>query len=334
MLRKTDLPATTPMLKLFNIKNIHIEISSKCTLKCPRCPRTEIKPEELNQEISFKEFQQSFTVSFLSNVEKIIFCGDIGDPIYATEFLDIVRYIKENSNVSLTIVTNGSYKTPEWWKELGQLLTQHDQVTFSVDGWNQETNEKYRVNCNFDSIIAGAKSLRVSSKVSMVWSMIYFNFNFDTNRIQALAKEIGFNYIDFVKSSKFDGRYLINGVDDLKPLDLNFTAKNLQYEKNRLPLDPLPISWSTQVNRNAHPWARCLRHEKEMFVSVNGLVSPCPWFNTKYQENKFIEKHHLKMNIKTRTLEEILSDPLWDEFLDDLNTNPLEICIIKCQQCQ
>ena len=55
------IQATTPTSKLLNHNRIHIEISSKCTLKCPRCPRTELKPELVNREISLLEFQRAFT---------------------------------------------------------------------------------------------------------------------------------------------------------------------------------------------------------------------------------------------------------------------------------
>ena len=97
---------------MFNISDIHIEISSKCTLKCPRCPRTELNPANINQEFSLEEFKTAFPIEVLQKISRIVFCGDIGDPIYATEFVDIIRYIKTNSEIRLEIVTNGSYKKP------------------------------------------------------------------------------------------------------------------------------------------------------------------------------------------------------------------------------
>ena len=62
----------------------HIEISSKCTLKCPRCARSEVPDTLLNTELSLEFFKTNFTADFIeTNVEKITFCGDDGDPIYA-----------------------------------------------------------------------------------------------------------------------------------------------------------------------------------------------------------------------------------------------------------
>ena len=93
---------------MFNYKTVHVELSSKCVLKCPRCPRTELQLDRLTQEITLGEFKSGFPVDVLSKIEHFIFCGDIGDPIYATEFLEIIEYIKQNSSVRVRIVTNGS----------------------------------------------------------------------------------------------------------------------------------------------------------------------------------------------------------------------------------
>ena len=64
----------------------HIEISSKCTLRCPRCARTEVPNSLINTELRLDFFKKNFTPEFIQNhVEKITFCGDDGDPIYAHE---------------------------------------------------------------------------------------------------------------------------------------------------------------------------------------------------------------------------------------------------------
>ena len=83
---------------LFDISELHIEISSRCVLKCPRCPRTELSKElkdVLNTDYSLTDFKRIFTPLVLDKVERILFCGDKGDPIYAKDFLQIVQYIKE-----------------------------------------------------------------------------------------------------------------------------------------------------------------------------------------------------------------------------------------------
>ena len=328
-----DILVTTPTSTLLNYQRIHIEISSKCTLKCPRCPRTELDPAGLNQDITLAEFQQAFDLTILKEIQEIVFCGDIGDPIYARDFLDVVRYVKTNSTVELRIVTNGSYKSDAWWTELGSVLHRYDTVTFSVDGWDQESNEQYRVNSNFASIVSGARALRKSSRCLMKWSAIYFKFNEEKMPdIRLFAKDLGFDLFQTVRSSKFDGRYAVDGVDTLKPLGGRYST-TVQYETdvenltNRVPI----VFYNT---RDRHPWARCANWKIEMFVTVEGLVFPCPWFNSGYQENDFVAKYRDRLSIKTRTLKEILADPLWDELLTRFEIAPLEICKMKCRDAQ
>ena len=325
------------MSRLFNISELHIEVSSKCTLKCPRCPRTELDPDSLNREFSLKQFQEAFPASLIkNNVKRILFCGDIGDPIYATEFLDIVKYIKRVSSASVDIVTNGSYKKSEWWLELGASLTTYDSVTFSLDGWDQESNEKYRVNSDWDSILNGIKTLRANSQCLIKWSAIYFNFNevHIGKEMMALAKQLGFDNFQAVCSSKFDGDYLEDNADPLKPVNKENVSSG-QYIKTTFPLRrAVTLSPLVPIDTQAHAWAKCLRWEKELFINVDGIVYPCPWFNSGYHYNDFVEKYKDRLSVKNRSLIEVLNDELWDEFITRIETMPLDICKVKCRDCK
>lgn len=334
MLKRTALPVITQTLKLFNTEELHIEVSSKCTLKCPRCPRTELGPDAVNSEFSLAEFELAFPPELLTDVKRILFCGDMGDPIYATEFIDIVKYIKTtNAFLQLDIVTNGSYKKSDWWNELGGALTNRDTVTFSVDGWDHDSNNLYRVNSNFDSIIIGIKTLRSSSDCRIKWSTIYFNFNeHRIDDIKNLAKDLGCDEWQSVVSTKFNGRYAVNGVDPLIPSDPALSSDTGVYQTYPMVLNrPKLIKIKNQVN--AHRWAKCLNWQKELFINVEGLLFPCPWFNSGYQENDFVQKYRDRLNVKTRGLDQVLNDPMWQEFITRLEVMPLEVCRIKCYEC-
>ncbi len=290
----------------------------------------------MNQEVSLADFKSGFPIDVLSNIEHFIFCGDIGDPIYATEFLEIIEYVKQNSDVRIRIVTNGSYKKTIWWQRLGCLLDHHDQVTFSIDGWDNASNNQYRINSDFDSILTGIKSLRASSECCIQWSAIYFSFNQDKIAdMREMAKSLGCDNFKTVKSSKFDGRYAYNNIDFLKPAD-NLVASTLVYEVEVSTLRTNKYaSVSSKQPTVAHKWARCLKHEKDLFIGVDGLVVPCPWFNNGYQYNDFVTKNRDRLSIKNRPFFEIINDTnLWAELIDSFDTNPLEICKLKCKNGQ
>jgi MoaA/NifB/PqqE/SkfB family radical SAM enzyme len=321
---------------LFNYKTVHVELSSKCVLKCPRCPRTELELDRLNQEISVNDFKLGFPADILNQIDLFIFCGDVGDPIYNTEFLEIIEYIKQTSGVRIRIITNGSYKKAEWWDQLGQLLDYNDQVTFSIDGWDNSSNNLYRVNSDFDSIVQGIKALRVASKCLIQWSAIYFAFNQDKiNHIKELATSLGCDRFQTVKSSKFDGRYVVNGIDSLKPAE-DYTSETLIYNTT---IEDLGTNKYTPIVAPAqalpHAWARCLNYKKDLFIGVNGLVSPCPWFNSGYQDNDFIQQNRDQLSIKNRSFFEIINDvALWKKLVDSFDSAPLEICQLKCKNGQ
>lgn len=318
---------------MLNYKTVHLELSSKCVLKCPRCPRTELSLDTINQEVTHDDFKKGFPINTLDQIEHFIFCGDIGDPIYARDFLEIVEYIKHNSQARVRIVTNGSYKKPDWWARLGNLLDYNDRITFSIDGWDNNSNNLYRVNSEFDSILVGIKTLRENSDCSIQWSTIYFAFNQDhIDKIRSLAIQLGCNTFRTVKSSKFDGRYSVGGVDFLKP-DNELVSPTLIYTVNDEVINQnkyIPIV--PEIPASTHPWAKCINFKKDLFIGIDGLVVPCPWFNNGYQSNKFVKKHQDSLSIKHRTFFEIINDRiLWQSLLDSFDTDPLEICQLKCK---
>lgn len=323
------LPATTPILTPFNLEIVQVELSSKCVLKCPRCPRTELALPYLNQEISTEDFVRAFTPEVLSQIKYLLFCGHTGDPIYATNLLDVVEYVKSVSDTRIRIVTNGSYKKSDWWQQLGQLLDSDDGITFSIDGWDDQSNNQYRIDSNWTSIVSAIKILKNTSACYVNWSTIYFNFNQDhIERIIAAAKELGCDQMRLIKSAKFGAEYAVDGIDLLQPTR-DYVSTDNNYQRGKIVFvreDPFVIEKTQQC----HPWAKCLNGAKEINVTVQGHVYPCGWFNTGYNSNSFVEKWQDRINIRSRSLIEILEDPLWSELTNAFN---LQICEIKCRSC-
>ena len=106
----------------------HIENSSICSLRCCRCPRSEIPASLVQTSLGLDFFQRNFDSRMLEEVKLISFCGDDGDPIYGKQFLEIVEYLKRSKpDLSLRIVTNGSYRPKQFWQRLGSALNSYDR---------------------------------------------------------------------------------------------------------------------------------------------------------------------------------------------------------------
>jgi MoaA/NifB/PqqE/SkfB family radical SAM enzyme len=320
-------------LRVFDLSHLHVEVSSKCVLKCPRCPRTELKEyhPQINREYSLEEFQNIFTQDVLLKIKYLNFCGDIGDPIYATDFLQIVQYIKlESPGTQISIVTNGSYKKPSWWQELGLYLNENDRVTFSVDGWDHNSNNIYRVNSDWDSIIAGIKTLKEHSVVNLKWSSILFRFNMHRiDDIKQLATDLGVDEVAVVHSMKFGGndpRYLNEqGVDLLEP---DYGTEDRVYSRSVVTTGR-QFRFPATEKKICLPQA-CLNGRQMPFVSVDGRFFPCAWFGSGYIKNDFLDQYQHRINIRERSLDEVLNDSCWEELKMRWQISPPAICKFKC----
>ena len=215
----------------------HIEPSSKCSLKCPRCPRQEHPDISwMQKEISLQEFKRVFPHNILEYTQRFTMCGDVGDPIYAKDYVAIKDYIKSyNPKIQIFTITNGSYKTAKWWKDFAAVSNKHDSINFSVDGYDQESNDLYRVNNHWDSIMTGMKICADESEIFVNWATIIFKFNEEKlDHIKQLAQKQGCDQLQLTYSTKFGSKYgdAYGGESDpLEPSD-KFISKTHRYERH------------------------------------------------------------------------------------------------------
>src|SRR6056297_2131694 len=101
--------------------SFHIELTDKCNAGCPMCPRTEQmnfcrtdRSVVHNVELGLDDFRAHFDDAFCAATEEVIFGGAYGDPLAATELLEIVEHLTERG-VRVAIATNGSLRKPDWW---------------------------------------------------------------------------------------------------------------------------------------------------------------------------------------------------------------------------
>lgn len=319
----------------------HLEPSAVCTVKCPRCPRTE-HPDTpwLNKNMTLDFVKKFFTEEMLRNqVRRVTMCGDVGDPIYCKEYIDICRYIKSvNPDIHIFTITNGSYKKPEWWAELASVLNHRDTINFSVDGYDNASNNLYRVNSNYDSIIAGIKAVREhNSQVFLNWALIVFSFNQDhLNNITNQARALGMDGLQITKSTKFGSKYGGYGGenDPLEPRP-EYISSSHRYERYTENLSGRVQDITDYIDHNRQKYIEVIQQyankpitplceigNRGIYVNAEGVVFPCSWVSFPYHSlthnNKTIEwkdsffaKYRDRMNLNTRSFEEIIQDPLW-----------------------
>jgi MoaA/NifB/PqqE/SkfB family radical SAM enzyme len=342
----------------------HLEPSAICALKCPRCPRTE-HPDTpwLNHSMDLNFFRSFMTVDMLTNhVKRITMCGDVGDPIYCREYIDIVEYIKNvNPRIHVITITNGSGKTAAWWQQLAAVTNQYDAVNFGIDGFDDASNNLYRVNSNWHSIMQGIQTLRKhNNQIFINWALIAFSFNQDRLAdIQQMATDLGMDGLQITKSTKFGSKYgehYKGQQDDLEPRS-EWISSSHRYERHTINLSGRTPSIDNYITINRDRYIKiqqqyqnspvvplCEIGNRGLYVNAEGVLFPCSWTSFPYKtlshgsktiawQDSFFAQYRQRMNLRNRPLTEILNDPLWSKCSQgwtDSNKTWVE-CAQKCQ---
>jgi MoaA/NifB/PqqE/SkfB family radical SAM enzyme len=286
-------------------------------------------------------FKRNFTSEFiLLNVEKITFCGDDGDPIYAHDLIEVVRYIKTIKPVEIVIITNGSHKKTTWWTELGSVLTEQDTVHFSIDGYDNASNNLYRVNSDFVSIVQGIETLRATSKCRLVWAAIAFNFNEEhIDYMQSLAVKLGMDAFQLTLSTKFGKLYPNYGFNDpLQPSD-RYVSSSHRFERCVTVLSLRGLNSEVkQINLDLYKKTRpqgdvsnviplCEIGNKGLYIDAQGRLFPCCWVANRYTHNTEWQAIAKNFNLHTRTLQDAVKDKFWTR---DFKQFAWQECRTKC----
>jgi MoaA/NifB/PqqE/SkfB family radical SAM enzyme len=322
--------------------HFHIEISSKCTLRCPRCARQEVPNGLVNTELDLDFFKRNFTSEFVqTNVEKITFCGDDGDPIYAHDLIPVIKYIKSIKPVEIVIITNGSHKKSSWWVDLGHLLDHNDSVHFSIDGWDNNSNNQYRVNSDYSSIIAGLQTLRATSRCLIVWAAIAFRFNQDhLSSMQLFAKKLGVDRFQLTKSTKFGSVYSGYGHDDPLEPSKQFVSESHRFERDVVLLNSR--DYDSRTNKKNIQLYQSIKEingikplceigNKGIYIDARGRLFPCCWVANRYSHNREWQQLAQKFDLHTKTISDVLTDPFWTT---ELKTFRWQECQTKCSSAK
>lgn len=313
----------------------HFELTSICTLKCPRCSRTEVPEDLVTDSLSLDFFIENFNKDLVSKIKRVSLCGYDGDPIYNKQFIEICDYFKTlNPKLELYIVTNGSYKSKEWWNKLSNTLNEYDQIHFSLDGWDQLSNEKYRINSDWESIMDGVVALQ-DKDVRLVWDAIYFDFNYsNVPDMISKAKELKFDAFRITKSNKFNYIYSHYSQNLEPPPD--FISSSGRFESDVIKLSDRiihndsfadAVELYNNIDKEQKILPLCKIGTKGLFVDSQGYFYPCCWIINRYNRESYKEWLIPEHSIRDKGIDFVLNNN-WDKFLDDIDTN--FICNLKC----
>lgn len=269
------------MLKLHEIEQLQIELTTKCNARCPLCMRNYHGMDYNNgypeTELRLDSIKKILPPEFLKQIKRVLFNGNLGDFGLARDAREIVAYLIENGVPHIDISTNGSLRTPAWWAQLA-----HPTVTigWALDGL-ADTHHLYRQDTDWQKIIDNATAF-IQAGGNAVWRWIPFDHNrHQEQACRQMATELGFKRFEnighgrdrtpaFTRTGEYShligAPYRPSDVTDPAPvhklLDIHLTWFSPATVKNKNDTPNLKI--------NCHH-----KRVKELYLAASGEVFPC-----------------------------------------------------------
>jgi MoaA/NifB/PqqE/SkfB family radical SAM enzyme len=264
------------MLKLSQVKQVHVELTTRCNARCPMCMRN-YRGYDYNSgyplcELGLKEFKHILPPERFPSIGMVNFNGNLGDFANAKDAVEIVEYLVD-LGVKVSINSNGSLRSPAWWAKLARPGV---TIGFALDGM-EDTHSLYRQDTNWSRIIENATAY-IKAGGKAIWRFVPFEHNqHQQQACKQLAMDLGFAEFENI----YDGRestpvYTRDGEfshQSGKPFDSTIPKINDLLTSH--------ITWfdakTVKVDRDITPLnLRCIHKvNQEIYIAADGSVYPC-----------------------------------------------------------
>lgn len=291
---------------------LHVEPTSRCTLACPKCERTDLLQRFGRKGLRVQDLDIDAFYKFVDcDVDRIMLAGNLGDPIYHPRLIELVAHFKSRGT-SIQLVTNGSRKSRSWWRELNQYLTKDDTIDFSVDG-TPDNFTQYRINGDWKSVRVGMEECCAGDAL-VSWKYIPFNYNENTiDEAREISKSIGVMDFDVTPSWRWEG-----DDDPWRP-------------SNNLGLKKLGQNTSVE-NPHAQIVQEC-DNDRMHYIAASGQYVVCCYaahYNYYYSSNWWKQKQ--QYNIQNTSLSECIRQA--QQFRATIQDKRYNYCVANCGRCE
>lgn len=265
------------MLKLDQIRALHIELTTNCNARCPMCMRN-YRGFDFNSgypivELTLPHIQKILQPDFLKQINYINFNGNLGDFGLAQQAQEIVEYILQNSTAEIQIETNGSMRLPEWW---ARLANPRIQILWALDGL-EDTHALYRQSTDWHKIINNAQAF-IQAGGRAVWKFIPFDHNrHQQAQCRELSQQLGFKQFVVYDQGRNQGPVFTRQGEFshwLGPAESTIPKVQSMVEDHITWFKPgTDIPWINETTT-----IDC-RHKKskELYIAADGSIYPCCW---------------------------------------------------------
>ena len=264
------------MIAYDEIRDVHLEIATLCNAACPWCPRNfwgyPYNGGYPELWLSLDQTKKIFQPSFIQQLTSVRINGNFGDIVMNPQGVDIIEYLRQNnSNMKITVSTNGSARDSEFWRRLACCRA---EVLFALDGL-ADTHSLYRQNTIWSVVVRNAKTF-IDAGGRAVWKMIRFKHNH--HQIEACRKmsmELGFAGFSLLDEGR-DSAPVFDQNGKLRHVMGNYDGETrfevLFYKKKH---DTVMLE-DIITGRQPKSALTCeTKRLKSIYVAANGDVSPC-----------------------------------------------------------
>jgi sulfatase maturation enzyme AslB (radical SAM superfamily) len=228
-------------------------------------------------ELTLDQVKHILKPEFLSQLDKgISFNGNLGDFGLARDAQHIVHWLADQ-DVSVSINTNGSMHTPEWWASLARPGV---TVGFALDGL-ADTHHLYRQDTDWHKVIANASAF-ISAGGRAIWRFIPFDHNrHQESACQQMAKELGFFSFGNIHGGRDRGPVYTRTGEFSHYLGEPFTESERQSPPQIKDLLERHVTWfdprTVRSENDTQPLSLKCHHkqQQEIYLAADGTVWPC-----------------------------------------------------------
>lgn len=193
-------------------KMLNIYITNACNLKCKHCFM--LSGKKLENELILEDWMKVLTSFKENGGEFVTFSG--GEPLMFKNFPQIISHAHD-LGLKSTVLSNGLLWSDKLIHELAPFI---DEIQFSLDGVDEETNSVVRGSGHFEKVVDTiVKFANVGVKTSVATTFTYDNLNEST---QTRYK----NLVDLIKEKTSGKDVFFKLSKKLLPgRDVHFTAE-------------------------------------------------------------------------------------------------------------
>lgn len=193
-------------------KMLNIYITNACNLKCKHCFM--LSGKKLENELTLGDWMKVLTSFKENGGEFVTFSG--GEPLMFKNFPQIISHAHD-LGLKSTVLSNGLLWSDKLIHELAPFI---DEIQFSLDGVDEETNSMVRGSGHFEKVVDTiVKFANAGVKTSVATTFTYDNLNENT---QTRYK----NLVDLIKEKTSGKDVFFKLSKKLLPgRDVHFTAE-------------------------------------------------------------------------------------------------------------